>query len=68
MIDVNIKKELIQWNLNNSNEYVYSTIIKNMKFLIRINEFPKESMYTLILEDIEVLDFDDWPNNWLKPN
>jgi len=34
---------------------------------IRINEFPEDAMFTLLIDGVESLDFDDWPDNWGRP-
>jgi hypothetical protein len=34
---------------------------------VRIGDFPEESMYTLIVDDQPVMEFDDWPKNWARP-
>jgi len=33
-------------------------------FQLRINDFPEEQLYTLIIDNEIILDFDDWPKNW----
>ena len=35
--------------------------------LIRINDFPDDHLYTLIVNDREVAHFDDWPLCWTRP-
>jgi hypothetical protein len=35
--------------------------------LIRINDFPDEHLYTLMVNDQEVVHFDDWPLCWTRP-
>ena len=34
---------------------------------IRINDFPDEPLFTLIVGGEEVLHFDDWPHFWVRP-
>ncbi|WP_199732693.1 MULTISPECIES: hypothetical protein [Corallococcus] len=34
---------------------------------IRIGDFPEESMYTLLVGEQEVAQFDDWPKAWSRP-
>ena len=34
---------------------------------IRINDFPEEPLYTLLVDGEEILHFDDWPHFWIRP-
>jgi len=34
---------------------------------VRLNDFPEEPLYTLLIDDEPVGDFDDWPATWRKP-
>lgn len=34
---------------------------------IRINDFPDEPLYTLIVDGREIIHFNDWPAEWRKP-
>jgi len=33
---------------------------------VRLNEFPDEVAYTLSVRGVAVLEFDDWPERWLR--
>jgi hypothetical protein len=35
---------------------------------IRINEFPDEPLFTLLIGEKEVIDFDNWPGRWKRSN
>lgn len=34
---------------------------------VRLNDFPVEPLYTLLIDGFEVLHFDEWPNFWHRP-
>lgn len=55
------------WVSGRSAEFPHFTMINGTEAMIRINDFPKEPMYTLIIADSH-FDFDDWPDAWVKPN
>ena len=56
--------EVIKWDKTNDPEYPYSSQFKGASLKIRINDFPIESLYTLIENEVEIGDFDDWPKVW----
>ena len=33
---------------------------------MRLNDFPDENLYTLLVNDVEVAQFYDWPTDWVK--
>ncbi len=46
---------------------VFSALSSGNEWYIRMNNFPKEPVYTLIIEDEEIIHFDEWPDFWQKP-
>jgi hypothetical protein len=63
-------KELLQkkilWQKHSSNERFFFHYENENLILLRINNFPDEPLYTLI-NGLEILDFDDAPNQWIIP-
>jgi serine/threonine protein kinase/putative methionine-R-sulfoxide reductase with GAF domain len=60
----NYLDEPIIWNEALDAEYPYECTYDGAKFRIRVNDFPAEHLYSLLVDDTEVVSFDDWPANW----
>jgi hypothetical protein len=56
--------ENVVWRNGTNPEYPYVTDFEGKKCLIRLNNFPKEKLYTLIVDGVEIADFDDWPDSF----
>ena len=39
----------------------------DQEWRIRLNDFPDEPLYTLIVDGREIIHFNDWPQEWTKP-
>lgn len=61
-------KEKIKWDFTKNGIYPYFFKKNNMELKIRVNEFPAEPAYTLIVNNKEITDLETWPKNWEKPN
>lgn len=57
----------IEWKRIRDARFPYAAIVNDCQWIIRINDFPKEPLYTLIIDDQELEDFSDWPDRWHKP-
>ena len=56
----------IVWHKTDDPEFPYETHVNNQHMKIRLNDFPLEPLYTLLINGDDVSDFDDWPANWIK--
>lgn len=57
----------IVWEHTGDSETPYTTKVGERVLTIRLNDFPAEPMYSLLV-DGEVVEFlDDWPPAWVKP-
>lgn len=36
------------------------------EWLIRLNDFPRQPLYTLLIDGVEQVDFDAWPACWQR--
>ncbi len=41
--------------------------IDGRDWVLRLGDFPAESLYTLLIDDEEIAAFDDWPSAWKRP-
>lgn len=60
-----LEKKII-WKPNTDPLYPYRVEFDGEQCLIRINDFPDDHLYTLIVNDREVANFDDWPQCWTR--
>ncbi len=56
----------VMWSKTDDAEHPFFAKVYNENWKIRINDFPEEHLYTLIVEGVEISHFDDWPQNWSK--
>ncbi|MBL8191377.1 MAG: hypothetical protein JNK38_25395 [Acidobacteria bacterium] len=56
----------VVWRKNFDSDYPFAAIIDGEQCLIRLNDFPEEHLYTLLVDGVAVADFDDWPVTWVK--
>lgn len=54
----------INWNETGDVFFPYEADVDGKRLSIRINDFPEEHLYTLLVDGEEVCDFDDWLENW----
>ncbi len=57
----------IQWIATGDEIAPYRAFVNGEKWVIRINDFPAEHLYSLIVDEREMEHFDDWPSSWLRP-
>ena len=62
----NYFEEKVIWKQGVDSNYPYEVEFNGEKLVIRLNDFPDENLYTLIVNNVEVASFDDWPEQWTK--
>jgi hypothetical protein len=60
-------EEKIVWQKGADPQYPFVAGFDGERCVVRLNDFPDESLYTLIVNDVEIADFDDWPKQWSRP-
>lgn len=64
--DPNYLEINLKWVSSNDPEYPYQMNYSNHKLQVRLNDFPDEALYSLIVDGEVICDFDDWPKNWIR--
>ncbi|GIH25638.1 hypothetical protein Aph01nite_39480 [Acrocarpospora phusangensis] len=57
----------IAWAHTGDGEFPYRADVGGDALTLRVNDFPAEPLYTLIVNGHEHLDLDDWPRSWVRP-
>lgn len=57
----------IAWQHSGDGEYPYHAEVDGRALAVRVNDFPAEPLYTLIVDGAESVDLDDWPSVWRRP-
>jgi hypothetical protein len=60
-------KATVHWSATDDAENPYERKVGDALWTIRVNDFPAEPMYTLIVNGTLVGDFEDWPDCWIRP-
>jgi hypothetical protein len=56
----------VSWEGTQDPIYPYRAVVDKQVWVIRINDFPEEALYTLFVDDKAAFDFDDWPYTWKR--
>lgn len=56
----------IKWNATGDAEFPYSAMLEGKSARIRLNDFPGDNLYTLIVGEAEV-EFDNWHRCGARP-
>lgn len=57
----------IEWEVVEEDSTFYQTYLGEKKYLLRLNDFPEEPLYTL-LSNCQSLDIEDKPVSWILPD
>lgn len=60
-------KKKIKWDRSNDSEYPYCIVIDGKTLILRLNDFPEEPLYTLIVDGEEIIDLQSIPSTWQIP-
>lgn len=66
-MSVNPLERLVTWHTTANAEYPYAAFVGDKIWTIRINDFPDEMLYSLLIDAEESLSFNSWPASWVKP-
>ncbi len=57
----------VTWLSVNDPEQPYQAVVSNVTWQIRLNDFPAQPLYTLLINNQPLGDLDDWPACWQRP-
>ncbi|MEV6869005.1 hypothetical protein AB0M44_49605 [Streptosporangium subroseum] len=57
----------IVWERTGDAQFPYRAELDRNTLIIRVNDFPAEPLYTLLINEVEVEDLEDWPKAWVRP-
>ena len=60
-------KRPVVWSKTRDAEYPLAAVVNGETWQIRVNDFPEEELYTLLVDGRDVGSFDDWPTAWERP-
>ena len=46
--------------------FPYESTFNSHTLMLRLNDFPEEPMYTLIVDNEDCESFDNWPSSWTR--
>jgi hypothetical protein len=56
----------LKWDKLETPEYPFQLDYHGHKLQIKVNDFPDEQLYSLIVDSESICDFDNWPKNWKR--
>lgn len=57
----------VTWRATPSAEHPYEAEVDGRRWTIRVNDFPAEPMYSLLVDGEVVEDLEEWPAAWVRP-
>jgi hypothetical protein len=54
------------WRRTGDAEHPWETRVGGACWKVRVNDFPEETLYTLLIDGAPVLDLDSWPDAWMR--
>jgi hypothetical protein len=54
----------ISWSVTTDLDTPWQASLGGLRLAVRMNDFPEETLYSLIVDDKAVANFDDWPAAW----
>jgi hypothetical protein len=56
----------LTWTETGNVECPWATEVDDVRWRVRVNDFPDDYMYTLFVGDAEAGSFHDWPETWRR--
>ncbi len=65
--DTELLKQQITYTNTGDPEYPLAADANGKAWRVRVNDFPDAPLYTLFIDGVGMMDFDNWPKNWNRP-
>jgi hypothetical protein len=56
----------VQWSRTNERTAFWRATVDGETWTVRVNDFPEEQLYTLLVNGEELGSFDGWPRQWSR--
>ena len=58
----------VEFGVGPDAEFPYAATVAGARWVLRVNDFPAEPMWTLLVDDVEIVTFDNdqWPAAWKR--
>ncbi len=56
----------VDWRESGNPERPWRAAVGRMQWELQVNDFPDEPLYTLLVGNTAIGDFDDWPPLWTR--
>jgi hypothetical protein len=60
-------RRAVTFRRTGSAELPYEAEVDGARWVVRVNDFPAEPLYTLLIDGRAVGDLDAWPPAWRRP-
>lgn len=57
----------IAWEHTGNGELPYRAVVNGAELLVRVNDFPAEPLYSLLVNGQPACELEDWPSLWGRP-
>jgi hypothetical protein len=57
----------VSWHPTGKGEHPYEAVVGGQRWVLRVNDFPAEPMYTVLVDGVAVEDVESWPAGWERP-
>jgi len=57
----------VAWRSTSSAEIPYEADVDGRRWSLRVNDFPAQPLYTLLVDGAPVVDVETWPAAWRRP-
>ncbi len=61
-------RRAVAWRLGDDAEHPYVVDVDGRRWELRLNDFPVEPLYTLLVDGQEAGDLEEWPEAWQRPD